>query len=283
MSLRDANQDKIITGPEIISAIMGLPLKEQWVASDQVMKFVDTGDDASGAVIFHMAKFIRESKLYAPYLTERELEDRYERAFHRADSYGQHRDKLAERRNRIARLWTQPWVVDWLQTYGQTRTIQEEIAKIAALVDFGTAVLLVNQATLSRAHKARINQIKGRSTKLDVRAEDWRAVRTAIEGGTYNPVVTDEARLAARQARLGRYYLVEPDEGPPPEHCEDAWAAAIQASIKADPQLQQEVDAVMTDMGFAFLDPFAFSDPLVAPAPVMPTSATQTPQEAVTP
>ena len=43
---------------------------------------------------------------------------------------------------------------------------------MATECDFGTAVLLVNQAALARIHEARTNPGRGKRTKIEVRTED---------------------------------------------------------------------------------------------------------------
>ena len=68
---------------------------------------------------------------------------------------------------------------------------------MATECDFGTAVLLVNQAALARIHEARTNPSRGKRTKIEVRAEDWDTVAKIIKEGSAKLGVTEETALAS--------------------------------------------------------------------------------------
>lgn len=177
-------------------------------------------------------------------MTKEQMEERFRKAFNqrrqygpkrdRQDQDGTKRDRQGEYKRRIKRHWTEPWVAEWLDEFDSTRPIFEAIIKVCVICDFGTAALLVNQKTLARVQDARANPVRGRSTEMTIRAEDWRAVRKCIEEDAYTPVRTDEAALAICGARLGKYYFVEADEGAVPARCEGAWAAAVAQSFERD-------------------------------------------------
>ena len=73
-----------------------------------------------------------------------------------------------------------------------------------------------------------------------------------IKEGSAKPGVTEETALAGRGARLGQYYLIEPDEGTPPQRCDNAWEAAFTASLKKDEGQLTPEEIVMRDLGLAY-------------------------------
>lgn len=265
-------QQGILSNDEILNAVNGLPEEEQWEAQAEVMKVMNAGeatDDNTGALLHDMAALVKSTGRYKAHLTEDQLMEQYHGVFQRAEEYGNKRDEPEEEesRQRITRLWQQPWIEDWLDTYGNTRTLQEEIFKVAEQIDFGTAVLLVNQAALSRVHHNQLNPSQGRSNQVRVITMDWTTVSNNISTGIYTPVITGQDVLSAGNARLGRYYLVEDDIGNPSRPCNEAWDAAIVASTKYDSSLQADADIVMADIGLAFAFPTSLNPPPRIPSP----------------